>query len=249
MFLADFHVHTNMSDGKLPLHEVIDLFGSRGFGAVAITDHLCESQSVLGKASRYLGCSLREDNFHKHMENLRSEARRAWDQYKMLVIPGYEITKNSLSNHRSAHLLALGTDQYVDPNLSVEDLCSEIRRHGGLAIAAHPVSTRKFEKQTYHLWDRRHELKECFDAWEVASGPHIFEEVLHSGLPMIASSDLHHPKQMTSWKSALRCEKSIPSILTAIRQQEISFSFYTDPSMASAGLQLLATPPAMRAGK
>lgn len=226
MFLADFHVHTNMSDGKMPMADVVDLYGKRGFGAIAITDHLCENTTILGRASRYLGCSLREDNFAEHMENIAREGRRAWEEYRMLVLPGYEVTKNSVSNHRSAHVLALGTDQYVDPNLGIEDLCTEIRRVGGLTVAAHPVSTRKFEKQALHLWDRREELKDHFDAWEVASGPYLFDEVLHSGLPMIANSDLHHAKQMTSWKTELRCEKNPAAILEAIRKQELGFSFY-----------------------
>ena len=93
--LADFHVHSTFSDGKLSIPEVVDLFGSRGFGAIAITDHLCEERTLIGKA-------------------------------------------------------------------------------------AHPVSTRKPEKQTYYLWDRRKELAGEFDAWEVASGPYLFSEVLQS---------------------------------------------------------------------
>lgn len=240
MFLADFHVHTNRSDGRMNLPDVIDLFGSRGFGAIAITDHLCERRSVLGRASRYLGCSLREDNFEEHMADLRREAERALREYNMLVIPGYEITWNSVSNHRSAHFLALGTDKYVDPNLPIEEACKRIRANGGLAIAAHPVSTRKIEKQTYHLWDRREELRHCFDAWEVASGPYLFDEVLHSGLPMIASSDLHHARQITSWKSVLRCERSVPAVLEAIRRQELSFAFFSDPAIVPSPLQAAA---------
>lgn len=227
MFLGDFHVHTNRSDGKVPLREVVDLYGQNGFGAIAITDHLCDRKSVLGKASRYLGFSLNEENFAEHMNDLRLEAARAWKEYRMVVLPGYEITKNSVSNHRSAHVLALGTDQYVDPNLDTRELCAAIRAVGGLTIAAHPVFSRKMEKQTYYLWDRREELKDCFDAWEVASGPHLFPEVMNSGLPMIANSDLHHPKQMTSWKTVLRCEREPAAILAAIRAQEIEFAFYT----------------------
>ena len=38
MYLADFHVHTTWSDGKLPMRAVVDLYGSQGFGAIAITD-------------------------------------------------------------------------------------------------------------------------------------------------------------------------------------------------------------------
>lgn len=217
----------------MELADVIDLYGTRGFGAIAITDHLCESRSILGKASRYLKCSLTEANFAEHMADIAREGRRAWDQYRMLVLPGYEITMNTVSNHRSAHILAVGTSEYVDPNLEIVELCRGIRAKGGVAIAAHPVSTRKFEKQTFHLWSRREELREEFDAWEVASGPHLFEEVLHSGLPMIANSDLHHRRQITSWKTALKCEKTPLAILEAIRSQELSFAFYQDGAPAT----------------
>lgn len=232
MFLADFHMHTNLSDGKLSLQELVDLYGKRGFGAIAVTDHLCEKLSLLGKASRYLGMSLREDNFAAYIEQIREEAERAWGQYRMLVIPGFEITKNSLNNHRSAHMLALGVTEFIDPNLDIPDLCKSIRAKGGLAIAAHPVSTRKWEKQTYHLWDRRHELAQEFDAWEVASGPEIFPEVLHSGLPIIANSDLHLPKQMSSWKTLLHCEREQDAIFHAIRTQDLQFHFYQDAALA-----------------
>jgi len=67
----------------------------------------------------------------------------------------------------------------------------KIRGQGGIAVAAHPVSTRKLEFQTYHLWNRRDELAQEFDAWEVASGPHLFDEVKESRLPVLATSDLH----------------------------------------------------------
>jgi predicted metal-dependent phosphoesterase TrpH len=237
MFLADFHMHTNMSDGKLSLHELVDLYGERGFGAIAITDHLCEQVSVLGRASRYLGYSLTEATFPDYIAQIEEEAERAWHQYRMLVLPGFEITKNSFSNHRSAHLLALGVSEFINPNLDIPDLCREIRAKGGLAIAAHPVSTRKMEKQTYHLWDRRHELAAEFDAWEVASGPEIFTEVLHSGLPMIANSDLHLSKQMSSWKNIFHCEREREAIFQAIRKQELQFHFYQDAALAPLRVQ------------
>jgi hypothetical protein len=236
MFLADFHIHTTRSDGKMNLHEVVDFYGRREFGAIAITDHLCEDVSLLGKAARYLGCTLTRENFARHMEEILEEDERAWRQYRMRVLPGYEITKNSLSNHRSAHLLALGTTSYLNPNQEIPGLCRAIRAEGGLAIAAHPVSTRKFEKQTYHLWDRREELAGEFDAWEVASGPHIFPEVMHSGLPLIANSDLHSAPQISSWKTVLSCERDPEAILDAIRRQDLQFHFYRDPSTADDSL-------------
>lgn len=228
MLLADFHIHTNFSDGKLSLPEVVDLYGQRGFGAIAITDHLCEQTSLMGRAARYLDCSLNQENFSYYLERIQEEAQRAWSQYRMVVIPGFEITKNSLSSQRSAHLLALGTTSYIDPHQDIPALCEAIRESGGISVAAHPVSTRLWEKQTYHLWDRRQELAPYFDAWEVASGAVLFEEVLHSGLPLLANSDLHHPKQMRSWKTVLHCERKQEAIFEAIRRQELQFHFFQE---------------------
>jgi len=229
MFLADFHVHSNFSDGRHPIPEMVDYFGSLGFGAIAFTDHLCENSTVVGKASAYLGCTLTPATFPLYLEILRSEAERAWDQYRMVVIPGVELTRNSLLNHRSAHVLGLGVRQWLSANGDIPELCKSIRDVGALSIAAHPVWTRKVEKQTYEIWDRREELATSFDAWEVASGPYLFEEVRLTKLPKIASSDLHTKRQMTSWKTLLHCERSEEAILAAIKKQEVDFRYFEAP--------------------
>ncbi len=242
MFLADFHIHTIYSDGRLTMREVVDLYGSRGFGAIAITDHVCDDQSFLGHASRFLECSIRRTKWSDYMAHLEEESWRAWKMYKMLVIPGVEITRNSVSNHRSHHILALGVRDWIDPNGDARDICRGIRAAGGLAVAAHPVHTRRAEKQTFHLWDRRHELAEEFDAWEVASGPHLFDEVLSSGLPLLANSDLHHPRQMQSWKTVFQCAKEEAAVLDAIRTQNLSFSFYQEEQASGFAMESFARP-------
>jgi hypothetical protein len=228
MILADLHMHSTFSDGKLSIPELVDLYGARGFGAIAITDHICEEKTVIGRAAKYLGRTLTPATFPLYMEILRSETERAWKQYRMIVLPGFELTKNSLSNHRSAHILGLGISEYVSADGDIRFLARAIRSQGGLAIAAHPVHTRKAEKQTYHLWDNREALAGEFDAWEVASGPYLFEEVMRSSLPKIATSDLHHAGQMTSWKTVLLCERDRHAVLEAIRKQNLRFVFYRE---------------------
>ena len=226
--LADLHMHSTFSDGKLTIPELVDLFGSRGFGVIAITDHLCEDVTPIGKAARYLGRTLTPATFPLYLEILKSEAERAREQYGMLVLPGFELTKNSALNHRSAHMLGIGISEYVPASADPLELARAIRVQGAVAIAAHPVHTRKVEKQTYHLWDRREELAAELDAWEVASGPYLFDEVLRSGLPMVASGDLHQPEQLSSWKTVFECEKHPEAVLDAIRKQELSFRFFQD---------------------
>lgn len=230
MFLGDLHVHSTFSDGKMTIPELVDLYGGLGFGVLAVTDHICEDVTTIGKAARYLGKTLTPATFPIYMEILESEAERAWEQYRLLLLPGFELTKNTVSNQRSAHVLGVGVSRPVNPSLDPVDQARAIRAQGGIAVAAHPVHTRKSEKQTYHLWDRREELSLELDAWEVASGPYLFSEVLKSGLPLLASSDLHHRDQMSSWKTLFECERHPEAILEAIRRQQLSFRFYQEES-------------------
>lgn len=231
MFLADFHIHSKFSDGQMAIPEIVDFYGRRGFGAIAITDHLCELNTVIGTAARYLESTLTPATFPFYIEMLKTEKERAWDQYKMILITGVELSKNNILNSRSAHMLGLGITDWISADVDVADMAKLIRAQGALTIAAHPVSTRKIEKQTYHLWDRREELAPLIDAWEVASGPFLFDEVADSRLPLIANSDLHRPTQIKAWKTILECEKHEGAILEAIRKQKISFKMYEDDIM------------------
>jgi len=233
MMLADLHVHSTYSDGQMSIPKLVDFYGSRGFGCIAITDHICEQKTVLGLAARYLRYTLRPDNFNDYMAEIDREAERAWRQYQMLVLPGFEISKNSFTNHRSAHLLAIGVREWICPDLSIVEASRAIRSAGGLCVAAHPVDTRINERQTYHLWSRREELKHEFDAWEVASGPHWFDEVAQSGLPMLATSDLHRPEQLRSWKTRFPTEAFADglnqrTLIEAVRNQNLEFVMYDD---------------------
>jgi len=200
--------------------------GKNGLGAMAVTDHLCERKTFLGKAARVLSKTLRQRNFADYLEVIRAEAERAWREYRMVVIPGIEITKNSLSHKESAHILALDIHEYINPDLPLLEIIDAVHAQGGLAIAAHPVSTGKLEHQTYQLWGMREQLAPHIDAWEVASGRTIFEEVHKSGLPLIANSDLHVPSQIESWKTAFTVEKTVGAIKNAIVQQDLSFEYY-----------------------
>ncbi len=228
MLLCDFHTHSTYSDGQLELHELIDFYGKRGFRALAVTDHLCEEKTFLGRAASFLNKSLTKRSFDRYLLEIKAESRRAWIKYGMRVIPGVEITKNSFSHADSAHILCLNIQEYIDPDLSIEEICDKAHEQGGITVAAHPVSTHRFEHQTFHLWHHRQSLKKYFDAWEVASGPNLFDEVFKSGLPMLANSDLHKPSQVTSWKTIIYGECTIPDILEKIINQKLGFYFYKE---------------------
>lgn len=226
IMLADFHMHTNLSDGSLSMRQLVDMYGKLGFGAIAITDHLCEQKTFLGKAARYLEKTLKEANFNYYLEQIHEEAERAMKLYNMVVIPGVEITKNSLLNHRSAHILILGIQKFIPADLSIDEVLIQAKDQGAITVAAHPVFTQQIEKQTYHLWDRKEELKNKIDLWEVASGQHLFPSVVKEKLSKIANSDLHRPNQISSWKTRLSCERKQEAILEDLKKQKIDFHYF-----------------------
>jgi len=51
VLLCDFHIHSNYSDGKLTVPEVVDLYGRLGFDCICVTDHLADPRRLLGKMS------------------------------------------------------------------------------------------------------------------------------------------------------------------------------------------------------
>jgi 3',5'-nucleoside bisphosphate phosphatase len=233
MFLGDFHLHSQFSDGVLTIPQLVDLMGKNGIGAIAVTDHLCEKKSLLGQSARWLAKSLNERTFPDYLKQIKEESQRAWELYKMVVLPGVEITKNAFSHKNSAHILALDIHEYIDPDLSIVEIIEAIHKQGGIAIAAHPVDTGKKEFQTKLLWEQREILENYIDVWEVASGGQLFPQVQSSSLRKIANSDLHYPQQIDSWKTVFTCEKTAAAIKHSILQQTIDFQYFSAQKKAS----------------
>ena len=115
--LCDFHVHTQWSDGRLGVREVVDLYGRhrplrrdrdhrshpdeerparRAPAALATLRAAARSGSPRTCSTTYL-------------DDIRNEAERARREYGMLVVPGAEITQNRLrgqeerAHHRARH--------------------------------------------------------------------------------------------------------------------------------------------------
>jgi len=234
MLLSDLHIHSNWSDGKHSIAELVDLYGLRGFRVIAITDHVCETNSFIGLAAHWLNRSLTKEKFQDYILELEIQAQRAWKQYKMLLLPGVEITKNTFRTQRSAHVLGIGVREWINPDQSIECVLKVIKAQGAITVAAHPVFTLDPTYiPTLQLWKDRNLIGDLMDAWEVASGTHLFDEVYHSGLPMLANSDLHYKKQIRSWKTILHSDCTESAVLQSIRNQDVSFAFYSDESQTN----------------
>jgi len=243
--LCDFHVHTQWSDGKLSVAEVVDLYGSTGkFDVIAITDHILMKKDLLARAGRLatLGrraFGVREQDFEHYIENVRSEAARALEQYGMLVIPGAEITQNRLRGRKNSHIIALDIQRYISADQSADDIPREIRRQNALSIACHPHhrTTRRIEISTCYLWDHREQLSELVDVWEAANRDDLFSVTSLKHYPYVANSDFHKAKHLYSWKTLLRCEKTWEAVAGTLRSNvDVALTLYRDGSwLAAAG--------------
>lgn len=198
-YLIDLHIHSNFSDGKLSIPAIVDLYGTKGFGAIAITDHLADSNTLTGFVTHKLNYSLSEKNMDEYLQVIRKETKRAKENYNMILISGVEVTLNSWSKQKGAHIVFLNIDNYIDPNKSIEKLLED--NHKYFSIAAHPLWEESYEFKTTYLWDNRLKLSSLIDAWECATAHKFSKEVYESHLPIIASSDFHNLNRFESWKS------------------------------------------------
>ncbi len=214
--VCDFHIHTEMSDGKVPLTEVIDLFGHNGFDAICITDHVYDKHTIkLWLDNNERPCTIPKETFSDYMHLLWKEAKRAWEYYRMLVIPGIEIS----NNHDLFHMLAIDVKEYIDPNQTVEKIIEDIHDQDAVAIACHPhLKDSEPEMPFIHLWENHEKYAKLFDAWEVANRDDLFNVVGLKRFNYIAGSDFHEPRHVYSWKTLIKSEKNPEAIKDALRR-------------------------------
>jgi predicted metal-dependent phosphoesterase TrpH len=221
MLLCDFHIHTTYSDGSLGLRQTVDLFGQAGFDVIAITDHVVNGDNAIGRVTRGFNLSVRGDNFGEYLTAIRAEATRAWEKFRMLVLPGIEISKNYLSKERSAHLLLLDIKDFIPACLEYEQIFQEAREQDALTIACHPHHTPDpLNKDTLHLWNNRDRYAKYIDAWEIANRDDVFNVISLKKYPYIANSDFHKAHHLYSWKTLLNCDKTIESVKNCIRHNK-----------------------------
>ena len=221
MLLCDFHIHTKYSDGSVELRRTVDLFGQAGFDVIAITDHVVNGDTSFGKLAHRFRYSVTEDNFDDYMSHVGQEAKRAWDKYEMLVIPGVEITKNHLSSGNSAHILILNIKEFIPACWDYEKIFLEAKLQNALIIACHPHHSSEIAaRDTLFLWKNRDKYAKYIDAWEIANRDDVFNVISLKKYPYIANSDFHRVRHLYSWKTLLNCEKNIESVKNCIRHNK-----------------------------
>ncbi|MES2310173.1 MAG: PHP domain-containing protein [Verrucomicrobiota bacterium] len=235
MLLCDFHTHTTFSDGKLTVSELVDFYGQRGFDCMAITDHYCDPDRVIGKICNMTGLVLLPQQINEYFDVIEKERKRAWKKYSMILMPGIEFNKDGLSKKSSAHLLGIDLKQPIDPRLDIKSTIHEIHQQGGLAVASHPHEfSSHWGKNTLYLWENQDEYAPLLDAWEIANRDDLFNPIGLKRLPFLANSDFHKPKHIQSWKTLVFSEKDPEAIKQCVREnRDIALTLYRDHRFAS----------------
>jgi len=230
MLLCDFHIHTNYSDGKLSVPEIIDFYGERGFDCICITDHLADPKRLIGKLSELANMTLAQEQIGEYFAIIERERQRAWRRYKMLVMTGIEFNKDGYTKKTSAHLLGIDLKSPIDASLDIPEIIARIHSQGGLAVASHPhIMKSEWGKNTLYLWENQEQFAPLLDAWEIANRNNIFNDIGLKRLPFIANSDFHKPKHIYSWKTLIHCEKDSEAIKDCIRRNEhVAITLYRD---------------------
>lgn len=230
MLLCDFHMHTRYSDGKLSVTDLVDFYGSRGFDAICITDHIADYNRIVGKVTNMSHLVLPRDQVDEYFEMIEIEKKRALKKYGMILMCGLEFNKDGMTKKTSAHLLALDLKHPIDPGLSIIDTIEKIHEQGALAVAAHPHQFKShWGVNTMHFWENQEVYAPLLDAWEIANRDDIFNPVGLKKFPIIANSDFHKPKHIYSWKTMLFCQKDPEAIKDCIRKnQDVAITIYRD---------------------
>jgi UDP-N-acetylglucosamine:LPS N-acetylglucosamine transferase len=230
MLLCDFHIHTNYSDGKLSVPEVVDFYGRLGFDCICVTDHLADPRRLIGKLARLSSMTVSEDQLDEYFDVLARERVRAWRKYNMIVLTGIEFNKDGYTRKSSAHLLGIDLKAPIPSALDLPETIAQIHAQGGLAVASHPhIMKSEWGKDTLYLWENHERFAPLIDAWEIANRNNIFDCVGMKRLPFLANSDFHKPKHIYSWKTLLYCEKNADAIKECIRRNEhVSITLYRE---------------------
>ena len=216
--LAELHAHSTWSDGELSIAELVDLYGSRGFDVLCVTDHVCRS---LPESPR----SVTAADHAGYLAEIDREAERARELHGLLLLPGAELSYNDPDPDRSAHAVAVGLRSFVSVDGGIDGAIEQAVQAGAALVAAHPFDhepaahagrlTRRFARDP--------ELAALVHRFELFNRTQLFAWVAKAGLPCVASGDFHRLEHLHGWKSVIPCARDEEAVVTHLRSRRPVF--------------------------
>jgi predicted metal-dependent phosphoesterase TrpH len=222
--LCELHAHTTWSDGELTVRELCDLYGTRGFDVLAITDHAPRAER-----------DVHAGNHAAYVAEIDAEAERARCLYDLLVIPGLELTYDDPDPWAAAHAVAVGLRRYVEVAAGLENVLGQARARGAALVAAHPYSPEQLaagSARATGAFGARPELAALVDRFELFNRYSLFGWVATAGLAGIATGDFHRREHLASWKTLLPCAKDELSVVHYLRSARPAYLVLLDDASA-----------------
>lgn len=196
--LAELHCHTHYSHGKKVTteginspEECIDFAAKKGLNALAITDH----DEIKGAIKAVKYAKAKHENF--------------------LIIPGIEVST------QEGHVLALGIEEKIKRDKTIEETIDEIKALGGITIAPHP-----FDIKNEGLKDKskKCDALEEFNAFNLDRISNFVSKSFAKKYDLVttAGSDAHCKEMIGTCVNKINAETEIDSVLKAIKNGEIS---------------------------
>ena len=218
--LAELHAHTTWSDGAFSVGQVVDIYGSRGFDILCITDHVLRKDDPWLDPNEWRDRGVRTEVHASYLAEIEREAARAGRQYDLLVLPGLELTYNDLDPLRAAHAVAVGLQRFVSVDDGIAEAMQHARVEGAAIIAAHPFddheSARNPERLT-RAFATNTALCDLPDRFELFNRTTLFGWVSREGLPAVATGDFHRLEHLSGWKTLLPCARTAEAVVDYLR--------------------------------
>jgi hypothetical protein len=218
--LAELHAHTTWSDGALSLRELVDLYGSRGFDVLCVTDHVVRRDDPWLDPGEWERRGVREGNWAAYLAEIEHEAAGALDRFGLLLLPGLELTWNDLEPGRAAHALAVGLREFVAVDGGIDGALDTAAQAGAAIVAAHPFDdepSRNPARRTQRFARDRAGLGRLVHRYELFNRTQLFGWVARSGLPAVATGDFHVRGHLPGWKTLLPCAPTEEAVVAYLR--------------------------------
>jgi hypothetical protein len=217
--LCELHAHTTWSDGVLTPAQLVDLYGRAGFDVLAITDHVVRDTEPWCAGAR----AITADAYGAYLAELEREAERAMSRYRLLVVPGLELTYDDPDPRRGAHAVAVGIRRHVDVNRGLELALAEASAAGAALIAAHPYRLGDLDgtPRTTARWsEEAYWATAVVDRFEVCNRHEFFPWVARERLPVVANGDFHRPEHLATWKTLVPAERNEEAVIDYLRSRK-----------------------------
>ena len=218
--LCELHAHTRWSDGSLSLRELVDLHGRRGIDVLCVTDHVVRDDDPWREVEGVDVRAVEENTWGRYLADIESEAARARATYRMLVVPGLELTFNDRDPREAAHAVAVGLRTFVSVHDGIADAMREAADEGAAVIAAHPFARTDQAENALRLtcgFAENLELRELAHRFELFNRSNLFPWVAEAGLPAVAGGDFHTVAHLAGWRTLVPCGESEEALVSYLR--------------------------------